>query len=92
MLQLSQLSFFLGLHAAVVLPPAVVGRLRHLDDEADVDIGLAQGDQMLGDFELAEDQLGCVPGAFHGEVPGPVWPAVDSHSPWTGFQGLRQWT
>jgi hypothetical protein len=31
-----------------------------------------------------------VPGAFHGEVPGPVWPAEDSHSPWTGSRGPRQ--
>jgi hypothetical protein len=32
-----------------------------------------------------------VPGAFHGEVPGPVWPAEDSHSPWTGFRGPRHY-
>jgi hypothetical protein len=30
-----------------------------------------------------------VPGAFHGEVPGPVWPDEDSHSAWTGFRGPR---
>jgi hypothetical protein len=30
-----------------------------------------------------------VPGAFHGRVPGPVWPAEDSHSPWTDCQGPR---
>ncbi|WP_191964884.1 transposase [Synechococcus sp. RSCCF101] len=28
--------------------------------------------------------------SFHGEVPGPVWPVEDSHSPWTGFRGPRQ--
>jgi hypothetical protein len=28
--------------------------------------------------------------AFHGEVPGPVWPDEDSHSPWTEFWGPRQ--
>nr|WP_225323106.1 transposase [Synechococcus sp. RSCCF101] len=28
--------------------------------------------------------------SFHGEVPGPVWPVEDSHSPWTDFQGPRQ--
>jgi hypothetical protein len=32
-----------------------------------------------------------VPGAFHGEVPGPVWLAEDSHSPWTGFRGPHQY-
>ncbi|WP_254987184.1 DegT/DnrJ/EryC1/StrS family aminotransferase [Cyanobium sp. ATX 6E8] len=31
-----------------------------------------------------------MPGAFHGEVPGPVWPAEDSHSPWTDCRGPRQ--
>jgi hypothetical protein len=36
---------------------------------------------LLGRFELADDPLDCVPGAFHGQVPGPVWPAEDSHSP-----------
>jgi len=30
-----------------------------------------------------------VPGAFHGRVPGPVWPDEDSHSPWTDFRGPR---
>jgi hypothetical protein len=30
-----------------------------------------------------------VPGAFHGEVPGPVWPDEDSHSPWIDCQGPR---
>lgn len=28
--------------------------------------------------------------AFHGEVPSPVLPDEDSHSPWTDFRGLRQ--
>ena len=75
----------------------MVGRLRHLDHAADVGDGLALGDQLLCGsllrrsrrLELADDLLGCVPGAFHGRVPGPVWPAEDSHSPWTEFQGPR---
>jgi hypothetical protein len=45
------------------------------------------GDQLLGDFGLANDLLRCVPGAFHDGVPGPVWPYEDSHSPWTDFRG-----
>jgi len=69
----------------------VVGRLRHLDDAADVDDGLALGDQLLGGLELADDLLRRVPGAFHGRVPGPVWPDEDSHSPWTDLRGPRQY-
>ena len=90
LLQLGQPPGLLGLHTPVLLPPAVVGRLRHLDDAADVGDGLALGDQLLGGLELADDLLSCVPGAFHGRVPGPVWPAEDSHSPWTDFRGPRQ--
>ncbi len=75
---------------AILLSPAVIRRLRHLDDTADLDEGLDLGDQLLGSFELADDQLRCVPGPFHDEVPGPVWPAEDSHSPWTGFPDLGQ--
>jgi len=63
----------------------VVSRLRHFDDTADLNDGLALGDQLLGGLELADDLLRIVPGAFHGEVPGPVWPDEDSHSPWTAF-------
>jgi len=73
----------------------VVGRLCHLDDTADLDDGLALGDQLLGGLllrrslrlELADDLLRRVPGAFHGRVPGPVWPDEDSHSPWTDCRG-----
>ena len=83
LLQLSQPPGLLGLHSPVLLPPAVIGRLRHLDDAADLRDGLALGDQLFGCLELADDLLGCVPGAFYGRVPGPVWPAEDSHSPWT---------
>ncbi len=87
LLQLSQPSGLLGLHSPVLLSQAVVDRLRHLDHAADVSDGLALGDQLLCCFELADDLLGCVPGAFHGGVPGPVWPDEDSHSPWTDFRG-----
>ena len=72
-------------------------RLRDLDDTADLDNGLALGDQLLGSpllrrslrLELADDLLGCVPGAFHGRVPVPVWSDEDSHSPWTECWGPR---
>jgi len=67
----------------------VIRRLSHFDDTADLDDGLALGDQLLGGLELADDLLRCVSGAFHGEVPGPVWPDEDSHSPWTDFRGPR---
>jgi hypothetical protein len=63
----------------------VVGRLRHLDHVADVGDGLALGNQLLCRsllrrslrLELADDLLGCVPGAFHGRVPGLAWPDGD---------------
>jgi len=62
----------------------------HLDDTADVGDGLALDNQLLSSFQLAYDLLRRVPGAFHGEVPGPVWPDEDSHSPWTDLRGPRQ--
>jgi len=89
LVQLNQPSGLLGLHPAVLLPPAVVGRLRHFDDAADLDDSLALGDQLLGGLELADNLLRRVPGPFHGRVPGPVWPDEDSHSPWTSFRGPR---
>jgi hypothetical protein len=52
LLQLSQPPGLLGLHPAVLLPPTVIGRLRHLDDAADVGDGLALGDQLLGVLSL----------------------------------------
>jgi len=57
-LQLSQPLGLLGLYPAVLLPPAVVGRLRHNDDTADVGDGLALGNQLLGGFELTGNLLG----------------------------------
>ena len=42
-----------------------------------------------GGLEIADDQLGCVPGAFQTGVPGQVWSNEDSHSPWTGFRGTH---
>jgi hypothetical protein len=46
-----------GPHSPVLLSPAVVSRLRHLDQAADVDDGLALGEQLLGRFELADGLL-----------------------------------
>ena len=75
----------------------MVGRLRHSDHAADLSDGLALRNQLLGDswlrrslrLEHADDLLGCMPGAFHGEVPGPVWPDEDSHLPHTDSWGSR---
>ena len=89
LLQLGQPFGLLGLHAAVLLLPAVVSRLGDLNGAADVGDGLALGSQLLSGLKLADDLLGCVADSFHGEVPGPVWPDEDSHSPWTDFQGPR---
>jgi len=50
----------------------VVGRLRHLDDAAELDNGLALGDQLVSDLELGNDLFVRVPGPFHGEGTGPV--------------------
>ena len=57
--------------------------LRHLDHSAEVGDGLVLGVQLLCSFELADDLLRRMPGAFHGEIPRPVWPDGDSHSPRT---------
>jgi hypothetical protein len=78
------------LHASVLLPPLVLRRQPHFDDAADVDDRLLLGDQPLGRFELADDLLVCLPGAFHGGVRGSVWPDEDFHSPWNGFHCPRQ--
>ena len=67
----------------------MVGRLGHLNGAADVGDGLALGDQLLSGLELADDLLSCAADAFHGEVPCPVWPDEDSHSPWTDLRGPR---
>ena len=61
--------------------------MRHLDYSADIGEGLALVDQLPGSFEIADDVLGCLPGAFHGEDSGQVWPDEDSHSPWNGLRG-----
>lgn len=76
----------------------MVGGLGHLNGAGDIGNGLALGDQLLSGLELADDLYsfgeafgyGCVADAFRGEVPGPVWPDKDSHSPWTDFRGPRQ--
>ena len=51
--------------------------------------GLPTAKQKPFGLELAEDLLWRLPGAFDGRVPGPVWPAEDSHSSWTLFRGPR---
>jgi hypothetical protein len=47
LLQRSQPLGLLRLHPAVLLPPAVIRRLSHLDHATDVGDGLALGDQLL---------------------------------------------
>jgi len=72
LLQLVQPLGLLGLHTAVELPPAVVGRLSDFKDATNVSNGLALGQQLLSGFELADDLLGGMAGSFHGGVPGLV--------------------
>jgi hypothetical protein len=81
LLQLGEPFGLFCLHAAVELTPAVVGWLKDLQHSAGVCDGLVLDKQLVSRFELADDLLGCVKGAFHGGVPGPVWPDEDSHSP-----------
>jgi len=67
-----------------------MGPVQKNQSTSDLNNGLALGDQLLGGLELADDLFRCVPGPFHGGVPGPVWPAEDSHSPWTDSRDPRQ--
>jgi hypothetical protein len=60
---------------SVLLSPAVVGGLRHLDHTAVIGDGFALGDQLLGGLERSDDLLRRVPRPFHAQVPSPVWPA-----------------
>jgi len=55
----------------------------------DIGDGLALDDQLFGSFQSLDYLPRRVPGAFHGEIPGPVWPYEDSHSPWTVLRGPR---
>lgn len=87
LLQLSQPPGLLGMHAAVLLPPAVIGRLHHLDDAADGGDGPALRNQLLCRFELADDLLGSMPGAFPGRVPLSIGQAEATHSAWIAFGG-----
>ena len=56
-----------------------------------VNVGAPLGFHLLQALilELADDLLRRVPGAFHGEVPGPAWPDRDYHSPWIDLWGPR---
>jgi len=71
LLQLVQPLCFLRLHAALQLPPAVVGRLSDLQGTAYISNDLALRQQLLSGLELADDLLGCVAGSFHCGFPGP---------------------
>lgn len=68
----------------------MVCRLRRLLHPADIDDGIALDDRLLYSFELADDQLRYVPGAFHGGILGPIWQDEDSHAPWAGVRDPRQ--
>ena len=80
----------LRLNPAVELLPTAVGRLGDLNGAADIGDGLGLGDQLLSSSQFADDLLLCVADSLHGEVPGPIWPDEDSHSPWSIFRRPRQ--
>lgn len=88
-LQLGQPFGLLGLHAALQLPPAVVGRLNDLKRTADINDGLALSKQLVSSLALEDDLLRCVANSLNSGVPILVWPDEDSHSTWTGFQEPR---
>ena len=79
--QLSQPPGFLGLNAPVLLLPAVMCRLRYLDEMANLERSLALDYQLFGGFEIDDDLLGGVHGPLHSEVPTPVGLAEDSQLP-----------
>jgi hypothetical protein len=60
------------------------------DGTANVDNGLDLGDQLLDGFELADDVLGCLPGALNARVSGPGWADEGFYSPWNNLQGPAQ--
>ena len=60
LLQQSQSRGFVDLLTALLLLPAVAGRLGHIDGTANVGEGLAIGEQLFGDFELADDLASCM--------------------------------
>lgn len=66
LLQLRQEFGFLSLHATLVLRPEVIGRLSNRDHPADVREGLALGDELLSELELADDLFGCVTNSIDG--------------------------
>lgn len=54
--------------------------MRNLDGAANVENGLALGDQLVRSFDMANDLIGCVADSFHGGVPEPVRPDEGSHT------------
>ena len=88
LLQLGQPLGLLGLHPAVLLLPAVAGRLGHLNGPAGIGDGLALGDQLLHGsllrrslgLQLADDLIGGMADSFHDGSPCSVQPDDDSHS------------
>ena len=69
------------LNPSVLLPSALVRWLRQVDQAVVVGDRLALGDKLLDSFELADDLLRCVHGAFHGGGSDPVCQDKVSHSP-----------
>ena len=64
-LELLQALRVVGLHAAVLVPPAVIGLLGDLEVPSNRrDVG-PFGEQPVGLAELADDLLGCVPSMLH---------------------------
>jgi len=57
----------LGMHPAVLLPPAMVSRLHHFDATSDVDVVHTVGEVLLDGLDIANNLLRCVPRTFDDE-------------------------
>ncbi len=55
-------------------------RLNHLDRGTAVADDKTWDNQLLSSFKFEDDQLVCIPGAFHGRVPDAMWPDEDWRS------------
>ncbi len=68
LLELLQLLGVVGLHAAVLVPPTVPGRLGDLEVTAHLVDGLALAEELVALGQLADDLLGRVPASLHGRA------------------------
>src|SRR6516162_8661671 len=88
--QLSESLCLLGLHAAVLVPPAMEGLLADFQRLADLAQRLAHCQHRVRFLKFADDLLGRMLLAFHREPPAAFLAALDSHNLWISFWGADQ--